>query len=78
MLYVIYPVLLHNLWCIWDVLLASHWLLQTLVMGKSGDSEYLMKLLAYKKDQNFGTSADTESALTVDIKEEAVLHHFAQ
>lgn len=59
-------------------MVASHWLLQTLVRGKSGDSVYLMKLLAYKKDLNFGTPADTESALTVDIKEEAVLHHFTQ
>lgn len=74
---VIYPVLLHNLLCIWDVLLASHWPLQTLVMGKSGDSD-LMKLLAPQKDQNFGTPNDTHSALTGDIKEEAVLCHFTQ
>lgn len=37
-----------------------------------------MKLSASKKDKNFGTPGDTESALTGDTEEEAVLHHFTQ
>lgn len=47
-------------------------------MGRSRDSEYLMKLSASKKDQNFGTPGDTESALTGDTEEKAVLHYFTE
>lgn len=53
--------------------------LQRLLMGKRGDSEYLMKLPeASKKEQNFGTPGDTGFSVISNIKEEAVLHHFTQ
>lgn len=37
-----------------------------------------MKLLASKKEQNFGTLGDTGSSVISDFKEEAVLHCFTQ